>query len=77
MRHPAHAVEIEAGKDYRWCACGKSAQQPYCDGSHRGSEFAPFSFTATRSEIVWLCGCKNTGTPPFCDGSHKRSKESA
>jgi CDGSH-type Zn-finger protein len=65
------AVEVVAGRQYAWCACGRSKQQPYCDGSHRGSVNGPSMFTAERSERVWLCGCKRTGSAPYCDGSHK------
>ena len=57
--------------DYWWCACGKSANQPFCDGSHKGTEFTPVQFRIEQKEKVWLCGCKHTGNQPFCDGSHK------
>ncbi len=66
------AVEVEAGKDYWWCACGKSKTQPFCDGSHSGTEFNPIQYTATESSTVWFCVCKQTGQPPMCDGSHAR-----
>ncbi|OAI43468.1 glutamate synthase [Verrucomicrobia bacterium SCGC AG-212-E04] len=65
-------VTVEAGKTYFWCACGKSATQPYCDGSHKGSEFAPISFTAEKAEQIFFCGCKHSANRPHCDGSHKR-----
>jgi CDGSH iron-sulfur domain-containing protein 3 len=65
-----YAVEAEQGKTYYWCACGKSNNQPYCDGSHQGSEFQPVAFEAEKSDTVYLCGCKKTGNGPFCDGSH-------
>jgi len=65
------AVEVEEGKTYYWCACGKSADQPFCDGSHKDTKFTPLSFTAEKTETVYLCGCKQTGTAPFCDGSHE------
>ncbi len=64
------AVESEAGKDYYWCACGRSAKQPFCDGSHRITEFTPKRFTAETSGTVYLCGCKRSKDAPFCDGSH-------
>ena len=64
------AVEVEAGRSYSWCACGRSANQPFCDGSHRGGEFTPVRFVAEKSETVYLCGCKHTADRPFCDGSH-------
>lgn len=65
------SVELEAGRTYAWCACGRSMKQPFCDGSHKGTGFAPLIFTAERNETAWLCGCKQTKTPPRCDGSHK------
>ncbi|WP_448549090.1 CDGSH iron-sulfur domain-containing protein [Thalassotalea fusca] len=65
------AVEVEEGKDYYWCSCGKSEKQPFCDGSHKGSEFSPVRFTATESKKVFFCGCKLTASQPMCDGSHK------
>jgi CDGSH iron-sulfur domain-containing protein 3 len=64
-------VEVEEGKSYLWCACGKSAKQPFCDGSHKGSEFSPVKYTAEASKKVFFCGCKHTGKAPLCDGSHK------
>ncbi len=65
-----YAVNVEAGKTYAWCACGRSANQPFCDGTHRGSEFTPVKFQAAQTETVYLCGCKHTGDRPYCDGSH-------
>jgi CDGSH-type Zn-finger protein len=65
------AVEVEEGKKYSWCSCGKSEKQPFCDGSHKGSEFSPVRFIATESKKVYFCGCKQTASQPFCDGSHK------
>ncbi len=64
-------VEVEAGKKYAWCACGRSATQPYCNGSHKGSGLSPLIFIAGKTETVWLCGCKHTKERPFCDGSHE------
>lgn len=66
-----YPVEVEEGKSYFWCACGKSAKQPFCDGSHKGSEFSPVKYTAPASKKVFFCGCKHTGKAPLCDGSHK------
>ena len=66
-----YAVEVEAGKSYWWCACGKSKGQPFCDGSHKGSEFNPKEFKATESGTVYFCGCKNSKNGALCDGSHK------
>ncbi len=64
-------VEVEAGKTYYWCACGKSAKQPFCDGSHKGSEFAPLAWTAPETRTAYLCACKQTAKAPLCDGAHK------
>jgi CDGSH-type Zn-finger protein len=67
-----YAVEAKAGESYFWCACGKSATQPFCDGSHKGSEFSPKKFDCSESKTVYFCGCKHGGTAPLCDGSHKK-----
>jgi CDGSH-type Zn-finger protein len=67
-----YPVEVEAGKSYFWCACGKSAKQPFCDGSHKGTDFTPVKFDATEDKTVYFCGCKHTKNPPLCDGSHAK-----
>lgn len=66
-----YAVDVEAGKSYWWCACGKSASQPFCDGSHKGSSFTPVEFKATESKTAYFCGCKHSAHAPLCDGGHK------
>ena len=63
-------VSLEAGKDYWWCACGLSQNQPFCDGSHKPTDITPVKYTATKSRTVFFCGCKATGKQPLCDGSH-------
>ena len=65
------STTVEAGKSYFWCACGLSKTQPFCDGSHKGSEFVPIKWEATVSQTVYFCGCKQSKGPPLCDGSHK------
>lgn len=64
------AIEVEQGKSYFWCSCGRSAKQPFCDGSHAGTELTPLKFDATESKKVYFCGCKATKKQPMCDGSH-------
>lgn len=65
------AVDVEAGKAYFWCACGRSKSQPFCDGSHKGTDFTPMKWTADQSKRVFFCCCKHTKGAPLCDGSHK------
>lgn len=64
------AIEVEAGKSYFWCACGRSKKQPFCDGSHKDTGFVPLKYQADKSKKVFFCGCKQTGNQPLCDGSH-------
>lgn len=66
------AAEVEAGKSYYWCACGRSNKQPFCDGSHQGTEFSPMPYKAEATRKVFFCGCKISGNKPLCDGSHKQ-----
>ncbi len=65
-------VELEKDTEYYFCACGKSKNQPFCDGSHKGTDFTPKKFTAEESGDAYLCACKQTGNAPFCDGTHKK-----
>jgi CDGSH-type Zn-finger protein len=51
---------------------GSSKKQPFCDGSHQGTDFQPVEFELTEPTKVWLCGCKHSCDKPFCDGSHKK-----
>ena len=64
-----YILQLAPGK-YWWCACGKSARQPFCDGSHKSGEFSPVKVTITSNTPVALCGCKHSGNKPFCDGTH-------
>ncbi len=66
------AVDVTAGEEYWWCACGRSKNQPFCDSSHKGTGFSPVQFTAERTKTVYFCGCKNSGRKPLCDGTHSR-----
>ena len=63
-------IELEEGKTYAWCACGKSENQPRCNGAHADSEFTPNVFKAEKSKDTAICMCKQTKNPPYCDGSH-------
>jgi len=65
------AIDVEKGKDYYWCACGLSKSQPFCDGSHKGTEFTPAKWVAEKDGKAFFCGCKHSKTPQLCDGSHK------
>ena len=65
------AITLEKGKEYYWCSCGRSKNQPFCDGSHKDTEFKPYAFTAEKDGKALLCLCKRSFNPPFCDGSHK------
>jgi CDGSH-type Zn-finger protein len=65
-------VELEAGKTYAYCTCGLSDNQPFCNGSHKGSAFSPKIFQAEETKTAYMCRCKQTGNPGFCDGSHKK-----
>jgi CDGSH-type Zn-finger protein len=66
-----YPVALEAGKTYFWCACGRSARQPFCDGSHKGTGFEPVRHVAEADMRAFLCGCKASAKAPFCDGSHR------
>ena len=66
-----YEVNVEAGRNYFWCACGRSQKQPFCDGSHKGTGLTPVQYKADATRPVWLCGCKQTKSAPMCDGTHK------
>ena len=65
-------VNVEAGKDYWWCACGGSKNQPFCDGTHKRGPFTPMKYSATESRTVYFCGCKFSSDKPLCDGTHNK-----
>ena len=68
----AIVVEVEKNKSYFWCSCGLSSKQPFCDGSHKNSEFSPVKFIADETKKMFFCTCKQTNNQPFCDGMHNK-----
>jgi CDGSH-type Zn-finger protein len=64
-------TRLEPGT-YHWCSCGKSAKEPFCDGSHKDTSFTPLEFVIEAKQTVALCNCQRTSNPPFCDGSHAK-----
>ncbi len=69
-RYKPYLVEVEKDKNYFWCSCGRSNSQPFCDGSHKGTEFLPLKYRAAQTEELLFCGCKHSAAKPFCDGTH-------
>jgi len=69
--HPKK-VSVKQGEEYYFCTCGRSQNQPFCDGSHAGTDFKPKSFIAEEDGDAYLCQCKHSANIPFCDGSHKQ-----
>ncbi len=65
-------VALEPGKEYYFCACGRSPSQPFCNGSHEGTGIEPRAFSVETGQEAFLCQCKHTGNSPFCDGTHER-----
>jgi CDGSH-type Zn-finger protein len=65
-------VNLEAGKEYHYCTCGKSKDSVLCDGSHKGTEFTPMAFSVEESKEYYLCTCQKSKNQPFCDGSHTK-----
>ena len=67
-----YGIDVQAGQDYYWCQCGRSAKQPFCDGSHKTTEFRPVQYKAEQTTKVFFCGCKHSAKKPMCDGTHKQ-----
>ena len=67
-----YAFEVEKGENYYWCQCGRSNKQPFCDGSHKVTNFNPMPYKAKEAKKVYFCGCKKTLNQPFCDGTHNK-----
>lgn len=67
-----YPVEVDPGKAYYWCACGRSKRQPFCDGSHKDTDFTPVKYEVSEAKKVYFCGCKQSANPPLCDGTHNK-----
>lgn len=65
------AVQVEKGKIYWWCSCGKTTTVPFCDNSHAGTKYLPVIYQAQETKVEHFCGCSGTGNKPFCDGTHQ------
>ncbi len=61
--------KVEPGT-YWWCACGRSAGQPYCDGSHKGTGLGPKKVEIAEAQTIAWCACRRSKNAPFCDGTH-------
>lgn len=66
-----YVMDMEAGT-YYFCSCGKSENQPFCDGKHKGSGFNPKPVEITEAKTVAWCGCKHSNNDGFCDGTHAK-----
>jgi CDGSH-type Zn-finger protein len=64
-----YIIDVDPGT-YYWCACGRSQNQPFCDGSHQGTEFSPVEIKVEEARTLVLCGCKHSQHKPYCDGTH-------
>ena len=65
------AFDVVAGKNYSWCSCGMTNDEPMCDGAHAGTDFQPVKYAAKETKTVYFCGCRQVKNGPLCDGSHK------
>lgn len=65
-----YAIDVEEGKTYYYCACGRSQKEPFCDGSHKGTTLKPLLWTAKKTGPAFFCGCRKSKTTPLCDGAH-------
>jgi CDGSH-type Zn-finger protein len=66
-----YQIEVEKGKYYYCCRCGRSNKQPFCDGSNKVTSLSPVAYKATEAKKIFFCGCKSTSNQPFCDVKHR------
>ena len=64
-------VQLSKGQEYHFCTCGLSKSQPFCDGSHVGTNFKPKVIVTEKDTTAMLCACKATKKSPYCDGTHR------
>ncbi len=65
-------IDVKAGETKAICRCGKTNNPPFCDGSHRGTEFTPERVTFDEDKKAAICGCGKSEKFPFCDGTHRK-----
>lgn len=63
-------LDMEPGT-YYWCACGRSNNQPFCDGSHKGTGFKPEKVVIEEPKLVAWCMCRYSEKGAICDGKHR------
>merc|ERR1712039_555436 len=72
---PLRLKNLEVGKTMAFCACGNTKNHPWCDGSHKGTEFKPLRFKVPERkegrDFHSICQCRISENMPFCDGKHK------
>jgi CDGSH-type Zn-finger protein len=79
MENPEKPVIVQKGSmklvmepgTYWWCACGRSKNQPFCDGSHKGTAFTPEKVVIENTELVAWCLCKHSKKGHICDNAHR------
>ena len=65
---PILVTKPKIGEKIKWCSCGMSRGQPYCDNSHVNTAFKPIEFEIQEPVFdVLYCGCKYSKQAPFCD----------